>query len=364
MTRPSTPVTEPGRALRKALASALIVTSISLPSSGQTRDPADLALAETLFREAKDLMDKGQHRAACPKLAESQRLDPAGGTQLLLGLCYEGARQWASAWTAFNDALAMAIKDNRKDREQRARERIAAIEPRMSRVTLSIPAELASLPGLRILRDGKELPKAAWTAAFPLDPGPHTFEARAEGYEGFHVGITLGDEGKTHSVVLPARLDKLAAPPAPTASASSSTTSAPPPPPSTSPSTPPSTPPTSGLSRRHIAYGLGALGVVGIGVGAFFGLRAISRFDEANGVCPDVRCSDPKSVSRSDDAYRDANLSNIGFGVGVVGLGAGVALFLLSNPSKAEASRPSLRVGAAPPVRGVSDGYLRLEGSF
>ena len=67
--------------------------------------PEDVALSEALFREGKTLLQEGKFDQACPKLAESHRLDPAGGTLVTLGLCYEGAGKTASAWVVFGDAL-------------------------------------------------------------------------------------------------------------------------------------------------------------------------------------------------------------------------------------------------------------------
>ncbi len=56
--------------LVSGLALAVAVETASRPAFAQ-----DIAAAESLFREGKALLDKGDYEAACGKLAESQRLE-------------------------------------------------------------------------------------------------------------------------------------------------------------------------------------------------------------------------------------------------------------------------------------------------
>src|SRR5262249_31709039 len=69
--------------------------------------------AETLFREAKRLMKKGQIAEACDKFEASERLDSNSTTALNVADCREKNGQLATAWAAFVKAAATAkhVKD-------------------------------------------------------------------------------------------------------------------------------------------------------------------------------------------------------------------------------------------------------------
>src|SRR4051812_42610356 len=115
--------------IRKTLcASALLVFSLgSVPARA-----GDAATAEALFRQGRTLMEAGNYVAACPKLEESYAQDPATGTLLALGICQERAGRTASAWATYSEAAGRAKRDGRADREQAAREHMAALEPKLS----------------------------------------------------------------------------------------------------------------------------------------------------------------------------------------------------------------------------------------
>src|SRR5664279_1214733 len=113
--------------MTRKLAFAL-VTAIGVTSSVAHAQGADVATAQALFDEGKRLMNAGNFAEGCPKLVESQRLDPGGGTLFAIAICHEGEGKTATAWADYNVALAEARRDNRKDREIAAAEKERALE--------------------------------------------------------------------------------------------------------------------------------------------------------------------------------------------------------------------------------------------
>ena len=132
------------------------------------------AAASQLFDEAQQLMAEGKAAAACPKYAESQRLDPQLGTLLYLAECYASVGRTASAWVSFKAAVEIAAQ--KKDpREAKARTRLAELDAKLSRMTISVAPRTQPV---EIRRDGELVGSAMWGSPIPVDPGRHTITAR------------------------------------------------------------------------------------------------------------------------------------------------------------------------------------------
>jgi len=174
------------------------------PAASRAADPspAERALATSLFRAGRELMQEGKTREACEKLAESQRLDPAAGTLLNLAICHETLGLLATAWAELNDSLAWALRDGRADREEIVRSHLAALEPRLPRVTVEL-LDRAPSPGLIVTMDDVVLRPAALGTPIPVDPGDHHLTAKAAGRAPVELSF-VAEEGTTHTVVVPA----------------------------------------------------------------------------------------------------------------------------------------------------------------
>lgn len=190
----SLPVQHLGRLLALAMFLAALV--------GGGRDAwADTAAAQALFDAARQLMAQGKHADACPKLEESQRLDPGIGTQFNLAVCYEQIGRTASAWSTFLEVAGAAKAAGQLEREKVARQRATALEPRLIRLTITAPEGAPA--DLQVKRDGAVVGRAQWGIPVPVDPGKHTIEASAAGKAPFTKTIELGRAGASETVAIP-----------------------------------------------------------------------------------------------------------------------------------------------------------------
>src|ERR1700735_2048415 len=103
------------RLARRHVGATLAFAAI-LGSAGHARAQGSTAkvAAETLFEEGRRLMTDGKAAEACPKFAESQKLDPSPATLLNLASCYEKTNRPATAWATYKEGASAASAAGRQ----------------------------------------------------------------------------------------------------------------------------------------------------------------------------------------------------------------------------------------------------------
>lgn len=184
----------------RAVSAAGAVLALAAPAAAQSRD-TDRQIAQQLFDDGRELLEAKRYAEACPKFAESQRLDPGGGTLVNLAYCHELEGKTATAWAEFRDALGQALKDDRKDREEFTRAHLADLAPRLMRVAVRVPERLAARDP-EITLDRSRLSPAAWGTPLPVDPGEHQVTLAVRGTQPITTRVSATEPGETYMVAL------------------------------------------------------------------------------------------------------------------------------------------------------------------
>jgi hypothetical protein len=251
-------------------------------------------------------MDQGRFAEACPKLAESQRLDPGGGTLLNLGFCRQNEGKLASAWAAYNEALSQAIKDGRKDREATARVHVDELQGKFSKLAIDVSDAARKIDQIEIKLDGTSVRQAAWGVLSPIDKGTHGIVVSAPGKLEYKTSIEVKDDGSVQRVPIPALKD------APVVEV--------PHPPNERPS----------HAQAIVGWITGGVGVALLGVGVVTGVLAVDARQQSNKTCnlplPNGTQCDQAGYDWNERAKTYAWLSDFGVGIGVAAIATGVIL--------------------------------------
>ncbi|HSY22578.1 MAG TPA: hypothetical protein VK841_10715 [Polyangiaceae bacterium] len=170
------------------------------------------ATARALFAEGQQLAQSGQTEAACAKFEAASHLFESPGLLVNLGDCYEKLGRTASASATFAHAAAVGGAMNRPNETAEANRRQSALAPRLVRMVIRVPREV---PGLKVTRDGIDVPQGAWTQPVAIDPGTHVVRAEADGYAPWSTSVAVSEEGRTASVDVPELSPLAVAAPAP-----------------------------------------------------------------------------------------------------------------------------------------------------
>jgi hypothetical protein len=288
------------------------------------------AQAEALFRQGRDLMTAGKVAEACSAFQESQKLEPAVSTLINLAACREKLGQLATAWGMMLDAVRQtrSSTDATGQRLHRiARDRAQRLEPRISKLTISVPAQ-RRIDGLEILRGAERVGDGLWNRALPIDGGTYTIAARLHGTTRWSTRVTVAAENDDRVVEIPdlGNLPGSASGPGGAASGQG----------------------RAGLDARPrsgnvvpLVLGAGALALLGGGIG--FEVSARSRYDDYTA----APASSEDEVAHKESLYASANTRRYAADALIAGgiVGGGVAIWLyLRGRDREPGAATSIRV--------------------
>jgi hypothetical protein len=300
---------------------------------------ADGGDADRLFEEGRTLAKAGQYVEACDRFAKSLAIERTIGTELNLADCHEQLGHLREAWGLFVAAAGESEASNDPKRAEFARDRAAALEPKMT--TMIVKVAQPALPGLLITISGRPTQSAAEIHEH-ADPGPIDVIATAPNLPHFKTTET-GAPGATVVVEIPP-LD-------------------------TSHVEHPIVQPKKEQvldgegdrdpDRVHLAYGLGAGG--GVAIAASIGLTLVAR-NHYNQVADGADCDritggivcNPNGTKAIHDAQRIADYGTVAAIAGALLLGGAAGVYLTA---------PRVPVQITPTATAQSVG-VSISGSF
>lgn len=323
-----------GRAHGRCAARIGLMVALLAPSSFAEIDEPRKAAARELAHQGTAALESGNHATAEELFRRAHELVPAPTLSLRraralvqLGRLVEAAEVYRRTVQAplgpeAPRVFGEAVRD--------AEAELAELEPTIPRlhIVLDAPASVASSAELRL--DGQVIPAARRGIAMPVDPGPHQITASTPG--GAHARRVVDLEvGSVRSV----RLTLLAPPGSWTPSAAQPAGAAPP-------------LGERGASQRTLAYVSFGAGAVGLGVGVTAGLLALQRHEAVEASCPGQVCVEGTAGADDLRSFRTLRtVSTIGYVVGALGAGGGLALLLSAPEPRSTALVPYLGVSAA-----------------
>jgi hypothetical protein len=330
---------EPIRRSLSALCIAVTLTTVVESAIGQTEE--DRSAARSLATQGLAAHTEGRFAEALDLFSRAETLVHAPPHLLYMARAAVKLGQLVRARELYlkltREELAANAPPAFRDAQTEAREEVKAIEPRLASLVINVKAPEGV--SYKVEMDKRPISSAVIGVAFPVDPGKHQLIATAPGYQSKLVEVMLKDGEReraelelvptgTIPTTTPATAATSLGSGAPSQAAPSGATS-------TTPVGSDAGPPKWMRPASYVAMGVG---VVGLGLGTYFGVS--SRSTRKDGDDAYNRClapclkSDPlarESESKYDDARTAMTLSVVSFVVGGVGIASGVPLFILSS---------------------------------
>jgi len=172
------------------------------PDDDDNVSDSDKERADKLFDEGRDLAASGNYQAACAKFAESHKLRPGIGVLFNLADCNEKIGKTGTAYRQFTEVVERTQAALQADREKVARDRLAALEPKIMKIRISVPT-IAKVKVVKL--DEEVILPEYFNKLIPIDPGEHVVRAETANDDGepFEETVDAGEPGGVVTVAIP-----------------------------------------------------------------------------------------------------------------------------------------------------------------
>lgn len=304
--------------LLSAVLSAAVVTA-TLPARADVAQ--DQTRARELFTKARELYKQEKFAEACPLFEESEKLEPALGTELNLALCWAKMNRLLDAARLFDVVLGKTTDPSEAQRHQIAETGKREVMERLPKVQidrgpLSINAAI-QLDGVELLDT---------SALIPVDPGEH--EVTGQGAKPVTFTAVEGEVSQV-TLVASGGGDDIDTPGSP-----------------------------SGMPRwrKNLPFYLGASGAGLIATSLVFGIITLSKKSSALDKCEKIggewSCP-PEGQDGLDSARTFSHISTAMFVIGAGALGAGIYLHFRDKKAAQSDTPPPVSAWASPTGAGV-----------
>ena len=287
------------------------------PAGGGDRE----AQRTQLYKEAVDLANAGRWADAAEKLQAVLAIRSSPKVRFTFGQAEEHVGKLATAYDAYAQALADAEAAAETDVADTAGRALRALGPRVPVVRVKVTGVGASSATATIDEHAAKLGEPV-----RVDPGDHVVQVTAPGARAAQSNVTVA-EGQR--VEVPVELVAEDFNTAPAESPAPAAAEAEPEPAPAAPSGP--------FPWRTVGLVAAGVGVVGMGVGTYFGIDAISKNSTSNQTGCNGNVCTQSAYDTREDAKSAATASTIAFVVGGVLAAGGITLWLLGPKGDAAA---------------------------
>jgi hypothetical protein len=329
------------RGLRLVIALSLATsTAYAAGTDPGQATPVQREQAQSRFLKGRQLYDAGDYAGAVTEFRASHDIVASPNARLYLARALREKKDLVAAYVEFDrtrvESKELARDDTRYEKAgvvaQTERD---ALAKKLGFVTLQIN-NATDETTLKIA--GDPIQRAGWSEPAPVMPGTTAIVVETPGRKPVEDSVTLDAGQKTSKVIDAASGGPIAPAPAPVAQ----------------PAPEPASDKTKLRPYAYVAGGIGALGLITFAVA---GSMSNSTYSDLESTCGGARsCANAQAHDDISRGKTQQTIANIGLVVGVIGVAAGVTLFVISRGDSKSNARASAH---AEFVVGPSSGVIR-----